>query len=29
MQAISNKITNNTFKIRFLLIVINERIFCI
>jgi hypothetical protein len=29
MQAISNKITNNTFKTRFLFIVINERIFCI
>ena len=29
MQAISNKITNNTFKIRFLFIVITERIFCI
>ena len=29
MQAISNKITNNTFKIRFLFIVIKERIFCI
>ena len=29
MQAISNKITNNTFKTRFLFIVIKERIFCI
>lgn len=29
MQTISNKITNNTFKTRFLFIVIKERIFCI